>query len=310
MNRHSWDLLAGIGVDVLRGLAIAAGIIVTTFFVMRMIPGDIVDVRGLEGSLTYSQQTAMRTELGLDRPWLVQFGDWLQMLARGDLGNSSRYNVPITHLLLTALPTTLHLGIIALGVGLSLGVSLPVLACLFPRSVFVAAVELVTIWSITIPTFSVGIVALVVLAIWLHWIPAIGNIWVPAVVLGIDIAGTVAKLLYEDMKDAEASEYVRMARAKGLRRSAVLLRHVLPNAVAVTISIMGLLIGSLFTGAITMEVVFGLPGLGTLTLQAIQGRDYPVAQAVFIWLGFAVVCANLLTDVLQKLVDPRLRKRA
>jgi peptide/nickel transport system permease protein len=307
MNRRHWQLAASIGGDVLRSLAIAAGIIVFTFFVMRMIPGDIVDVKGIEGSLTYSQQTAMRVTLGLDKPWISQFFEWLGMLGSGDLGLSTRFNVPIAQLLGTVLPSTLLLGATGLSIGLVLGVGLPTLACIFPRSIFVGLVEAVTIWSITMPTFSIGIVSVLVFAVWLHWIPAIGNILVPATILGLDTTGTLAKLLYEDMKDAEAAEYVRMARAKGLSHVRVVLRHVLPNALTVIISLAGLLLGGLFTGAITMEVVFGLPGLGTLTLQAIEGRDYPVVQAIIIWLGLAVIFANLVTDIVQKLIDPRLR---
>jgi peptide/nickel transport system permease protein len=249
----------------------------------------------------------MRAELGLNQPWLVQFGDWLGMIASGNLGVSSRFATPIVNLLTTVLPSTLLLGTTALAIGLTLGISLPTLACLFPRSIFVGVVEAITIWSITVPTFSIGIVCVIVFAVWLHWIPAIGNFLVPAMILGLDMTGTLAKLLYEDMKDIEAAEYVRMARAKGLSHARIVLRHVLPNALTVVISIAGLMLGGLFTGAITMEVVFGLPGLGTLTLQAIQGRDYPVVQAVIIWLGFAVILANLITDVVQKLVDPRLR---
>jgi peptide/nickel transport system permease protein len=308
MNAHLARLLASISADVLRSLAIAFGIVVFTFFVIRMIPGDVVDVRGIEGALTYSQQTSMREELGLNQPWIVQFIDWLGMILSGNLGQSARFAIPIADLLANVLPSTLALGGTALAIGLGLGIALPTLACLYPRSIFVGIVEAITIWSITIPTFSISIVSVIVLAVWLHWIPAIGNFFVPALILGVDVAGTLAKLLYEDMKDIESTEYVRAARAKGLSRRRIVLRHVLPNALTVIIALTGLMLAGAFTGAITMEVVFGLPGLGTLTLQAIQGRDYAVVQAVIIWLGFAVIFANLATDVVQKLLDPRLRK--
>jgi peptide/nickel transport system permease protein len=308
MNPHLKRLLAGISLDVLRALAIALGIIVFTFFVIRMIPGDVVDVRGLEGSLTYSQQTSMRDDLGLNKPWVEQFFDWSGMILSGNLGMSARYATPIVDLLSTVLPSTIALGTAALAIGIVLGIALPTLACLFPRSIFVGVVEAITIWSITIPTFSVGIVCVIVFAVWLHWIPAIGNFVVPALILGLDTAGTLSKLLYEDMKEIESAEYIRTARAKGLSHARATLRHVLPNALTVVISIAGLMLAGVFTGAITMEVVFGLPGLGTMTLQAIKGRDYAVVQAIIIWLGLAVIFANLATDIIQKLLDPRLRK--
>jgi len=307
MNHHRTRLLIGIGASILHSLAIAAGIVVFTFFVLRMIPGDVVDVRGIEGALTYSQQTAMREELGLNKDWISQFLEWLGMIASGNLGVSSRFSTPISDLFVNVLPSTLLLGASALAIGLVFGIAIPTLACLYPRKILIALVEFVTIWSITIPTFSIGIVSVIVFAVWLHWIPAIGNYFIPSLILGLDITGTLAKMLYEDMKDIETTEYVRMARAKGLSRARIVFRHILPNALTVIISLAGLLLGGVFTGAITMEVVFGLPGLGTMTLQAIQGRDYPVIQAVIIWLGFAIIFANLVTDIVQRIVDPRLR---
>jgi len=307
MSPHLRRLLASIGLDVLRSLGIALGIVVFTFFVIRMIPGDVVDVRGLEGSLTYSQQSAMREDLGLNKAWLQQFLDWSGMILSGDLGQSARYSIPIVDLLATVLPSTILLGTTALAIGLVLGIALPTLACLYPRSVFVTLVEAITIWSITVPTFSIGITCLIVFAVWLQWIPAIGNFVVPALILAVDTAGTLAKGLYEDMKETQRAEFIRAARAKGLSRTGIVLRHVLPNALTVTIALIGLMLAGVFTGAITMEVVFGLAGLGTMTLQAIQGRDYAVVQAIIIWLGFAVILANLVTDIVRKLVDPRLR---
>lgn len=307
MTEHTKRLLTGIAADLLRSLAVAAGIVVFSFFVLRMIPGDVVDIRGIEGSLTYSQQTAMRAELGLDKPWITQFGEWLTMIASGDLGTSARFAKPIADLLAAVIPTTLTLGLSALLIGTLLGILLPTLAMLWPRRILVALVEATTIWSITVPTFSIGILCVLVLAVWLGLIPAIGNLVVPILILALDTAGTLAKILYEDMKDIERTEYVRAARAKGLSRARIVLRHILPNALTAAVALIGLLLAGAFTGAITMEVVFGLPGLGTLTLQAIKGRDYAVVQAVIIWLGFAVIIANLVTDVIRKIIDPRLR---
>lgn len=307
MNSHLLRLLGSIAYDFLRALLIAIGIVVFTFFVIRMIPGDVVDVRGIEGSLTYSQQSAMRAELGLDKPWLMQFADWSLMILSGDLGQSARFARPIADLLGAVLPSTLLLGSTALAIGVVLGVAIPVLAMLHPRSIWVVLIDFVTIWSITVPTFSIGIVSLIVFAVWLDWIPAIGNFLVPALILGVDTAGSLAKALYEDMRETETAEFVRAARAKGLTRTQIVLRHILPNAVTVTIALVGLMLAGVFTGAITMEVVFGLPGLGTLTLQAIQGRDYAVVQAIIIWLGFAVIFANFVSDTVRRMINPRLR---
>lgn len=307
MSPHYLRLAASIGVDLLRALAVALGIIVFTFFIIRMIPGDVVDVRGIEGALTYSQQSAMREALGLNKPWLTQFIEWSAMILSGDLGQSARFARPIAELLGAVLPSTLLLGATALGIGIVLGVSVCVLAALFPRSIFVPVVDFMTIWSITVPTFSIGIVSLIVFAVWLGWIPAIGNFMVPALILGLDAAGSIAKALHEDMRETETAEYVRAARARGVSHARIVLRHILPNAFTVTIAIIGLMLAGVFTGAITVEVVFGLPGLGTLTLQAIRGRDYAVVQAIIIWLGVAVIFANFIADTIGRLINPRLR---
>ncbi|HQZ11358.1 MAG TPA: ABC transporter permease [Devosia sp.] len=307
MRSHHFRLVAGIGLDLLRALAVTLGIVVVTFVLIRMIPGDVVDVRGIEGSLTYSQQSAMREELGLNKPWFTQFIDWSGMVLSGDIGQSARFARPIADLMAAVLPSTLLLGVTALAIGIVLGVTVSVLAILFPRSIFVPVVDLITIWSITVPTFSIGIVSLIVFAVWLGWIPAIGNFVVPALILGIDTAGSIAKALYEDMREVETAEYVRAARARGVSHTRIVLHHILPNALSVTIAIIGLMLAGVFTGAITMEVVFGLPGLGTLTLQAIQGRDYAVVQAIIIWFGVTVILANFVADTLRKLINPRLR---
>lgn len=306
MNDKVVRTLLPIGGDVLRSLVISAGIVTFSFFLIRMIPGDIVDVMGITGTLTYGQQDEMRETLGLDRSWWTQFMAWLGMIADGDFGVSLRYGTPILDLLRVALVPTLTLGASALAIGLTLGIGLPVLACIFPRSIFVVLVQFVTLWSIVVPTFSIGILSVIVFAVWLGWIPALGNMVVPALILGMDTAGTLAKMLHEDMVDTDRAAFVRTARAKGLPRRQVVVRHVLPNAFTVVVALFGLLFAGALTGAITMEVVFGLPGLGTLTLQAIQGRDYPVVQAVVIWLGLTVVVANLLSDLVQRALDPRI----
>ncbi len=307
MNPQHFRLAASIGVDLLRAIAVALGIIIFTFFLIRMIPGDVVDVRGIEGALTYSQQSLMREELGLNKPWLTQFGEWSTMILSGDLGQSARFARPIADLLGAVLPSTLLLGATALLIGVIVGVTISVLSVLFPRSIFVQLVDIITIWSIAIPTFSIGIVSLIVFAVWLDWIPAIGNFMVPAIILGMDAAGSITKALHEDMREAETAEFVRAAKARGVSHTAIVLRHILPNAFTVTIAIIGLMLAGIFTGAITMEVVFGLPGLGTLTLQAIRGRDYAVVQAIIIWLGVTVIFANFVADIIRKLINPRLR---
>lgn len=303
------ELLYGIALDVGRALAIALGIVVASFFLIRIVPGDVVDVLGIQGDMTYQQQSKLREDLGLTYSWWEQFTLWASMMLQGDFGVSSRFTVPVMDLIQTALPPTLQLGLMGMGFGLVFGLSLPILAVLYPRSPFPFLVNFLTIWSITMPTFAFGIASVIVFAVWLGWIPAIGNLLVPAIILGLDIGGTLAKMFHEDLKTIETAEFVRTARANGLSDTRIVLRHMVPNALAVVLALMGIIFAGVLSGTITLEVVFGLPGIGSLTLGAMQGRDYPTVQAVVIWLGLVVVVANLLTDTLQRLIDPRLRRQ-
>lgn len=309
MNARRAALL-GFGLDVVHAMAIALGIIIASFFLIRVVPGDVVDVLGIQGDMTYQQQSKLREELGLNYSWVEQFRLWVMMMLHGDFGLSSRFTVPVMDLIETALPPTIRLGLLGMAIGLTLGLALPILAILYPRFPFPFLVNFITIWSITMPTFAIGIAGVIIFAVWLGWIPAIGNIWIPAIILGMDIAGTLAKMFYEDLKEFRGAEFVRTARAKGLSDARIVLVHMVPNALSVVLALMGIVFAGVLSGTITLEVVFGLPGLGTLTLGAMLGRDYPTVQAVVIWLGLVVVAANLLTDTLQRLIDPRLRNRA
>lgn len=298
----------GVGADIGRALAIMLGIVIASFFLIRVVPGDVVDVLGIQGDLTYQQQSVLRKELGLTYSWTEQFRLWVGMMVQGDFGVSSRFTVPVMDLIQTALLPTIQLGLMGLAIGLVLGLSLPVLALLYPRSPFPFLVNVLTIWSITVPTFAIGIASVIVFAVWLGWIPAIGNLWAPAIILGLDVGGTLAKMFHEDLKTLQSAEFIRTARAKGLSDVHIVLAHVVPNALTVVLALMGIVFAGVLSGTVTLEVVFGLPGIGSLTLGAMKGRDYPTVQAVVIWLGLVVVVANLLTDILQRLIDPRLRR--
>lgn len=291
----------------LRLLVVAIGIAVIVFFLIRAIPGDVVDVLAIQGDLTYEQQVAIRAELGLHTTWIEQFWLWCRMALAGDLGQSARFGRPVTEMIGIALGPTLQLAGASFAIGLSLSIGVAVLAAVWPRSVFAWLVDAINIWAIAMPTFSVGIAAVIVFALWLGWMPAIGTMIAPAIILGIDTAGTLVKMLHEDLKEMDSALWVRTARAKGVGRLRIVLVHLLPNAASVVLAMTGIVLAGLVGGAITMEVVFGLPGIGTLTMQAMKGRDYPLIQAIILLLALGVVLANFVTDLLQRLIDPRLR---
>jgi peptide/nickel transport system permease protein len=292
---------------VLRQLLTAGAIGVLVFLLMRVIPGDVVDVLGIEGDLTEAEQQALRIELGLDAGWGTQFLRWVGGALAGDLGLSLRYNRPVAEMIGYALPHTLTLAALALGLGLALGIATAAVAAARPHGVWPLLVQVLNVWSIALPTFCVGLAGILVFSIWLGWLPVRGQILMPVLVLGIDIAGQIAKPLHEELKEILATPFIRSARAKGLGPGAIVLRHVLPNAAGVLSAVSGLILGGLVSGALTMEVLFGLPGLGSLAFQAIAGRDWTVLQSVVVLFALGVIAANLLADLAHRLADPRVR---
>jgi peptide/nickel transport system permease protein len=299
---------SGFFLDTVRMLGLAFGITIVVFFLIRVIPGDVVDLKAVEGGLNEKDQAELRREMGLDKPMMHQFWIWVKSQFKGDLGISLRYVRPVKDLILHALPTTLRLAFYSLSLGLMLGVGVAVGATLFPQSFLVWLVNLINIWSIALPTFCLGVVGILIFSIGLGWMPTIGNMLLPTIIIGIDVAGQIVKPLHEDLKESATSNFVRTARAKGLHPVRIVLFHILPNSLTVVLALAGIILAGLVNGSITMEVLFGLPGMGTLALSAIKGRDYPVVQTVVLYLALSVVFANFITDTLQRLVDPRLRK--
>jgi peptide/nickel transport system permease protein len=285
-----------------------AGIAIAVFLLIRIVPGDVVDSMALEGSLDDEAIAALRAELGLDAGTMTQFRIWASRALIGDFGNSLRFDRPASELILAALPTTLGLAALALAAGLVLGIVMAAAAALWPGSAFPSLVEILNLWSIALPTFCVGLAAILVFSVWLGWLPVIGQWLSPVLILAVDIAGQVAKPLHEDLKEAATASHIRTARAKGLSPARIVLRHLLPNALTTVVALGGLILAGLIGGALTMEVLFGLPGLGTLAYQAISGRDYPVIQAVVLVFAAGVVMVNWATDAIQRSLDPRLRR--
>ena len=302
----SFALQAGLGF--LRQAMLLAGIAIAVFLLIRIVPGDVVDSMALEGSLDDEAIAALRAELGLDAGTLTQFRIWVSRALVGDFGNSLRFDRPASELILAALPTTLGLAALALAAGLALGIVMAAAAALWPGSALPSLVEILNLWSIALPTFCVGLAAILVFSVWLGWLPVIGQWLSPILILAVDIAGQVAKPLHEDLKEAATASHIRTARAKGLSPARVVLRHLLPNALTTVVALGGLILAGLIGGALTMEVLFGLPGLGTLAYQAISGRDYPVIQAVVLVFAVGVVMVNWATDAIQRSLDPRLRR--
>lgn len=289
-----------------RGIAQAIGIVALIFLLCRVVPGDVVDVLGLEGGLTAEQAAAMRSELGLDKPVIAQFLDWVSAALHGDFGTSLRFNTPVSDMLLHALPVTAKLASLSFAFGLGLALLLAVAATSTRSLLLDLAINAVNIWSIAAPTFCVGFIGILIFSIWLGWLPVLGSIAMAIVIISIDNAGQIVKPLREELKEAVSLPHVRTARAKGLGPFSVATKHILPAASPIVLALSGIILANLVSGSITMEVLFGLPGLGSMTLNAIHGRDYPVIMAAITVIAIALVVINTLVDLLSRLIDPRM----
>jgi peptide/nickel transport system permease protein len=294
-----------VSLPVLRALALIVAITVIAFLCIGAVPGDVVDVLSLQGDLTAAEQARLRAELGIGAPLHEQFLRWVGASLRGDFGASIRFNQPVTTMIAAAVPATLELAGLAFALGFGLAFVVAVGAASFPNSPLPSLVQAINVWSIAVPTFCVGVAVILVLAIWLRWMPAIGNLWAPAIILAINLAGELIKPLYDELREQQAAPHVRAARARGLTPLRVGLVHVLPGALPVLLALSSVTLAGLLGGSLTMETLFGLPGVGSLTLNAVHGRDWPLLQAVVVLLAAAVVAINGLADLLRRAVDPR-----
>lgn len=281
-----------------------AAILFGLFLLFGSVPGDVVDVLAAAGDLDDAQQAAMRAELGLDVAAWRRFLGWVVAALQGDLGESQRFGQPVALMLGEAAMVTLRLAAAsaAIGLGVAFGLGLAMAAGVRGAG---RAVDALNLWSIAVPTFCVGVVALLVFSVWLGWLPVLGGMLMPALILGIDNAGQVAKPLAEEVAEVRARPHVAFARSKGLGPWTLARWHVLPLAAPVAVSVAGVMLGGLLGGTLTMEVLFGLPGMGSLVLNAIQGRDQPVVLAGLSCAAIAIVAMNALVGWLQGALDPR-----
>lgn len=292
-----------------RQLFAIAVIAFTLFLLVRAAPGDITDYYAARGDYDAAALTALRADLGLDQSLATQFQRWLAHASQGDFGESMRYGSPVSAMLGEALPHTLRLAALSLAFGLAVGVGLAILALACPRLRLGALIEGLNVWSIAVPSFCTGVLGILLFSIWLKWLPIRGQMLLPVVILGLDIAGQIGKPLYEELKETARAGFVRTARAKGLSAWRITWRHVLPNCLSQVIALSGVILGGLVGGALTMEALFAHPGLGGLTLEAIRSRDYPVIQIAVMVLAAFVVLVNLAAAALRRWADPRLARR-
>lgn len=292
---------------------------IVVFAGVRQLPGDpALAMAGEEASP--EQLAAVRAEMGLDQPLATQYLAFVRDMLRGDFGQSTRTGTPVTELIATTLPVTLWLSAYAIVVAIVVGILFGVIAERFRGRWPEWGANGFALIGLSVPNFWLGILAILYLAVTLGWFPASGYVDVledplrglyyltlPALILGTGLAAVIMRQTRASMIETMTTDYVRTARAKGLGRGRVLVRYGLRNSLIVVVTIVGLQLGGLISGAVVTERIFALPGFGKLTLDAVFTRDYPVIQAVVLIITVSYILINLAVDVLYSVVNPKIR---
>jgi peptide/nickel transport system permease protein len=295
------------------------------FFVMMIVPGDPVMVMlgAVEGAqISQEVYDAMRLRLGLDRPLIVQYLNWLWNMLQGNLGTSITHRTSALEVILQRLVPTMYLMVGGLVMAVIIAVPAGVLAAIHNNTKWDHLATGFVVFGISVPTFWLALVTILIFAVYLGWFPSIGytrpqddfvdflrHLALPMTVVALNIAATVLRFQRQDFLEQMHRDYVRTARAKGLSETLVLWKHVLRNSLITTFTVVGLQMAYL-SGLITIvETVFNYPGIGYLLLNSIHTRDFVVVQGVVLFMVFLVIIVNLIVDILYTVVDPRIRYR-
>ena len=296
------------------------GVSVVVFVLVRLLPGDAVALQLQDAKATASDEAALRTQLGLDRPVAFQYFDWVGNLLRGDLGHSFRSHQPITTELAARIPVTAELGVLALLIAALVATVVGVISAVRQDTWADYAGRSVAIGLLAIPGFWLGTLVVTLPSVWWHWTPPLqytrftvdpaknlSIIIIPAVILGLGLSGGLMRLIRTQMLEVLRQDFIRTASAKGLAEHAVVVRHALKNAFIPALTVLGLQVALLVSGTVVLESIFVLPGMGRYLLEAVQSRDYPAVQGLNLLFATVIVLTNLVVDLLYGWLDPRVR---
>jgi peptide/nickel transport system permease protein len=294
----------------LQTVLVLMGVSALSFGTM-FLSGDPAILMAGEG-WTRQQLDEFRHTMGFDRPWYVQYFDFLSKAVRGDFGTSLRQKQPTFKLIMDRMPATLRLTAVAMAIALGIGLPLGVAAALKRGTMLDGMLMLVGLAGQAMPHFWLGLLLILVFGVWLRWLPVAGaatpqHVVLPAVTLGTFSAAYIARLARSSMLEVLGQDYVRTALAKGLQQRRVVLGHALRNALLPLVTVLGLQVGALLGGAIITESVFAWPGVGRLTIDAVNGKDLPLVQGCVTVLATIFVLVNLSVDLLYTYLDPRIR---
>jgi len=298
---------------------------VFVFLIVQIIPGDPVLVMlGVDpetgGRYAEEQYTALKGQLGLDQPIYVQYYNWLKRVLSGDLGLSLQSRRPVLDILVERYPATIYLAIVALATGLLIAIPAGLVAAVRQNTAADYAAMGYAMWGVAMPNFWLALMLIVLFSVKLGWLPSIGyasplesplkflqHVFLPAIVLGTDLAASLTRYVRAEMLEQLKQDYIRTARAKGLPPPIIFVKHALRNSLIATVTVVGLQIARLLGGSTIVETVFTWPGVGSLLLEGIYSRDYPIVQGSVLIIAVTYVGINLIVDILYKWLDPRIK---
>jgi ABC-type dipeptide/oligopeptide/nickel transport system permease component len=291
--------------------AISLLLLSLTIFIFVRVTGDPT-VLLVEPGASRADVEALQKELGLDRPFIVQYGYFMAGLARGDFGRSFYYRTPVLELYLSRLPNSLLLAVAAMAMSLVIGIPSGIIAAVRVNGWWDSAGKIFALLGLSMPSFWVGLLLILFFSVFLGWLPSSGSgtawhILMPAFALGWYFAAAHMRLTRSSMLDVLGSEYVKLARLKGLPEALVIGKHAFKNALIPVLTLAGINLVLMVNVAVVVETVFAWPGIGRLLYEGITFRDFPVVQGVVIIGGAMIVLVNLLVDILYALIDPRIR---
>jgi peptide/nickel transport system permease protein/oligopeptide transport system permease protein len=292
-------------------IPVLLGISLLLFFMLRALPGDPAQV--LAGQMATPEDIELiRHQLGLDRPVYVQYVFFLGRLAKLDLGRSARTQNPVIHEVWARLPNTILLAVLAITLACIFGIPAGIISAVRPYTFLDYFVTSTALFGISMPVFWLGLMLVVVFAVWLQWLPAGGigtwkHVILPSITLTAFVIAFIARMTRSSMLEVLSQDYTTTARSKGLKEQVVIIKHALKNALIPIITVIGLQFGMLLGGAVLTETVFAWPGLGRLIVDSILARDYPVIQGAILIFGLLYILINLVVDVVYAFVDPRIR---
>lgn len=290
------------------------GVSIIVFSIMLLTPGDPARLM-LGERAPEAQLEAIRERLGLNEPPHIQYVNWVSGVAQLDFGRSIRSNRPVINEIQQRLPATIELAVLATLLAVAIGIPVGVLSAMRPNSAGDNVATVTTFTMLAIPVFWQGLMMMIIFSVWLGWLPATGRgqSWqyyiLPVVTLGTSAIASIARMTRSTMMETIKLDYVRTARSKGLSGMRVVYGHALRNALLPVVTIIGLQFGSLLSGAVITETIFSWPGIGSLAVDSMRAKDFPVVQGVVLVFAFAYAIVNLLVDIAYGFLDPRLATR-